>query len=1820
MEQDVLTRRRRDKATNQRSRSLRAAAELRLQDASPRQPQNSAVVKAANKAQVAGQRGPNFASDASWAVHPPLSEATAPRKSAPLQGLAASDREVRAAYNCIDPGLSQELNALLAGLIDKSEKVSPQRATGSYILVERCHNCEVHHGLTTRHNEQQYKQVTEALLKNVVANGMDLVLGAEEFCCQLETAPRCLGHSHLMGQHVWHHASRIGALEVYMLTPEPWRHSAGGIAWFPGSSPSLSASGPSLQETWGARTKLAVSGYNVTLLHSKLSSRAWPTEQQVLKRLIASFPQCSVSIHVTRPSGRPLQQFDVKVKAKAYEATEELSFSGEGADGACHVLGIPLLCELEVHVRHHSMSEQKFKLKLTRVRTDYFFNADVIYRLWVVKVPAGLAIYASPSEVQAHHLPARAVPFEGTMQWRTGAQEHVMTNGSIRYPWEDFQPQAIRPVAPFKDLVQVSVAGYYSAIAESSTTALTMDDIEEAECLQIALLHAPVVEIQVTLPGGLPAEGVRLQVDEECQVACTDGTGICKLHLPPGTHTARMFHASYTATWIERRLDVKPDSPAMKLSLPLRFQVWASPILAKCQVVAHDVWLTLAGSAPEQGWQPYTGALHLPEGLRLADQLGIIEFDASADAGARSTGGMELVAKLSLASPHIQAPSAGSTDAEEDHSMPEQAPEQMRPRLLGTVTASQVVQEHQAQSQGSSPVIAHALTCCCAEGVPDVRLSSSGQLVGKTDQNGVCAIDNLGLGRHEVSVYHQCIGTKEVQYSAVTVAEGVCGLPLLFPAHIYLYVQGHARGSLSVSAGACAAKIPSGAKAFPGRLLRPRTLQLNSSEDEGSSPGAATIAPLDVLVEKSEADGCPVLQLQVDETSLPGWKWVPAMPPRLSASSCGLLQLIKEGSITLGFLKNTFTVMLAGGERVELALEDYCTVADVGKSLQPGDHHEVQLACNQRVLQNEELVQPGQELTVLSTVEVSFNLCGSGLPVQNVCISLDCPCSSPATTGSDGSAQVACLPGQRVLTASHDLLLLHGGQHQVNLNNFWSSKSFSLPAALRFYARCEEDGTRVVFVALGERDVPQDAIAACGQVHLKHPGAGVAEVIDLPDDRLLSVQLKGGSTEVAPYPVEEITFVHKEFPAMVWVPHATSLLATRTDWTQLLEGPLMVGKLHAAVVLEFTGFQEAPPVLKLPVTSTTSVAELRMLTGAKSMATVEGFAMLCDGKLLAEDEILPSGSVVAVWAKAAFCGPGGPTFTFAAGAVPAAGAIVQSLARALGLEEDAIGLFDGSGTRLADPRARCVGSCYSARLLGPVVVQVDLPPTASAASEGLPDVRVEVDGQHYGSTDALGRAQVHVPIGAVDIILRHPCFGKEGQTRSITASSGTEVEIRVWAHLRLYIYATLPEDEEEPLEADVEEVDGGDDPFASSAVVWVCADPAHIPEDAVGVAAEVTAIASSGKAITKSLQEDMLSDFVFRFEEPSQAQQKAPIKNAGFLSSLRLAVQRKGYMWSPKDPSPLQQREEEIGGNEYLRLLACPVAMGFLEPSLKVHSTTRPATEVSLAVGSHAGSLLAWLCKEWALSEGTFVLMHKAVELPKHKRLLPGMDVELVQVEVLSIQVVSACCGEAVAGMNVLADGSKKAVTDARGMVSLSMTVGIHSITLEHTCLGQTGRIAQQVTVRATQANTLVFEVPVVLYAYIMDPDMEDVDDTEDPMNLVSQAWVGVDPTHIPEEAKPPSGCVCSDARSRFGERKVKLNGQLNSGVSFPVSAKDRVLVKGPCSVSWLRFQFAQSGMIWEPKDPTPLEERTQEIGGCEFMRLLACPVVVGFLKPSVKA
>jgi len=48
-------------------------------------------------------------------------------------------------------------------------------------------------------------------------------------------------------------------------------------------------------------------------------------------------------------------------------------------------------------------------------------------------------------------------------------------------------------------------------------------------------------------------------------------------------------------------------------------------------------------------------------------------------------------------------------------------------------------------------------------------------------------------------------------------------------------------------------------------------------------------------------------------------------------------------------------------------------------------------------------------------------------------------------------------------------------------------------------------------------------------------------------------------------------------------------------------------------------------------------------------------------------------------------------------------------------------------------------------------------------------------------------------------------------------------------------------------------------------------------------------------------------------------------------------------------------------------------------------------------------------------------------------------------------------------------------------------------------------------------------------------------------------------------------------------------------------------------------MRCSRDSFFWSPKDPSPLAERTEELGGCELTRLLLCPVVLGFLKPAVR-
>eukprot|EP00425_Heterocapsa_triquetra_P009774 CAMPEP_0195141040 /NCGR_PEP_ID=MMETSP0448-20130528/162250_1 /TAXON_ID=66468 /ORGANISM="Heterocapsa triquestra, Strain CCMP 448" /LENGTH=73 /DNA_ID=CAMNT_0040179419 /DNA_START=26 /DNA_END=243 /DNA_ORIENTATION=- len=55
------------------------------------------------------------------------------------------------------------------------------------------------------------------------------------------------------------------------------------------------------------------------------------------------------------------------------------------------------------------------------------------------------------------------------------------------------------------------------------------------------------------------------------------------------------------------------------------------------------------------------------------------------------------------------------------------------------------------------------------------------------------------------------------------------------------------------------------------------------------------------------------------------------------------------------------------------------------------------------------------------------------------------------------------------------------------------------------------------------------------------------------------------------------------------------------------------------------------------------------------------------------------------------------------------------------------------------------------------------------------------------------------------------------------------------------------------------------------------------------------------------------------------------------------------------------------------------------------------------------------------------------------------------------------------------------------------------------------------------------------------------------------------------------------------------------------------------CSLGALEFCIeAAKGFNYEPKRPSPLAERCEELGGCELQRLAQCPVVIGrFWRPE---
>jgi hypothetical protein len=282
------------------------------------------------------------------------------------------------------------------------------------------------------------------------------------------------------------------------------------------------------------------------LLHSKLSSKEWPVPKQMVQRLFECLPRCLVSVKVHAPTLQPMADFTVELMQ--LESAEKGS-GGEdrrvhmvvqGKHGECNIRGVPLQMTFLLRVYHSTMRMQSAKFVTKDLQMRYSFGADVVFCLWVSRMVGGLSLSASVADMDPESFPMPVQPFDGPV---TVDDATLRVRGVIRMPWSEFDPSMMVPPSPLRGVRCFHLDGYHPAAPSRLALDSTMESLHQNGFIEVCRLQAPVVRLQIALPGGLPLPGVRVTVAAEQQVAVSDSQGECQLALPPGEHCLRLEHS-----------------------------------------------------------------------------------------------------------------------------------------------------------------------------------------------------------------------------------------------------------------------------------------------------------------------------------------------------------------------------------------------------------------------------------------------------------------------------------------------------------------------------------------------------------------------------------------------------------------------------------------------------------------------------------------------------------------------------------------------------------------------------------------------------------------------------------------------------------------------------------------------------------------------------------------------------------------------------------------------------------------------------------------------------------------------------------------------------------------------------------------------------------------------------------------------------------------------------------------------------------------------------------------------------------------------------
>lgn len=401
----------------------------------------------------------------------------------------------------------------------------------------------------------------------------------------------------------------------------------------------------------------------------------------------------------------------------------------------------------------------------------------------------------------------------------------------------------------------------------------------------------------------------------------------------------------------------------------------------------------------------------------------------------------------------------------------------------------------------------------------------------------------------------------------------------------------------------------------------------------------------------------------------------------------------------------------------------------------------------------------------------------------------------------------------------------------------------------------------------------------------------------------------------------------------------------------------------------------------------------------------------------------------------------------------------------------------------------------------------------------IEEVEVLVDGKAVIVTSADGSCAIPVRVGVRVIKLLHHALGQDGHTVNVDVFPDMQDEHVVLADPNVFVYAT-----------NYPETDDGAEPAADPSIVWLCSDSAQIPEDAMPVCGQIAASAHDGSELMQALNAAPALALNLQFGATVGGTMTTAKTPSDYCSctfgSVHLSCQRSGFAWRSKDPSPITERLAEFGGCEYLRLLQCPVAMGFRSPTFTVRGPDDLLLELPVDLCDTGTALKAECSRLTGIPSDLVLLQRAGVDLLESDLVVPKDEVQLMRLGWLKLRILAGCCREPLEGVEVLVDGKAVIMTSADGSCAVPVIVGVRAIKLSHRALGQDGHTLNLDVSPDMQDEHLVLADPQV-FVYATD---QDVEEGAEPAADPSIVWLCSDSAQIPEGALPVCGQIVASA------------------------------------------------------------------------------------------